>query len=79
MILRAGSISRTFRVRRRTRQELQQLADATGLRAGLLLRYAVLGKPPAENPDARDPRTLRLRIEDGLVAYVYDGGTLRRF
>ena len=78
-ILRAGSISRTFRVRREMRQELQQLADATGLRAGLLLRYAVLREPPGEDPDARDPRTLRLRIEDGQVAYEYDGGTLRRF
>ena len=48
-------------------------------RAGLLLRYAVLRMAPGEDPDARDPRTLRLRIEDGLVAYGYDGATLRRF
>ena len=78
-VLRAGRNSRTFRVRRETRRELRQLADAAGLRAGLLLRYAVLREPAGEGPDARDPRTLRLRIKDGLVAYGYDGDILRRF
>ncbi len=79
--LRSGSFSRNLRVRADTRRALQELSAATGLRAGVLLRYAVLGGQPAGQQGGRDSRTLRVLIEDDRVAFEYDpeGGRPHRF
>ena len=57
--LGAGIFSRNLRVRTDTRRALQDLSAATGLSAGILLRYAVLGGLPAGQQGGRDSRTWR--------------------
>ncbi|GEM_PF-1280305 len=63
--LRAGSFSRNLRVRADTRRALQEFSATTGLRAGMLLRYAVLGGRPHRflAAESRDPRKLTGIVE----------------
>ena len=79
--LRAGSFSRNLRVRAGTRRALQELSAATGLRAGMLLRYAIRRGDPDAGQGGRDSRTLSVRIGGDGIAFGYDpeGGRPHRF